>query len=66
MKVGKKRESIKHNNRGNRLGGLYYCQVIRDKWGYVVKTIWHRRDGEIFKLKRHKSRLRASMKNQPK
>ena len=65
-------KQIKHGNSSNKRGKQYYCQVVKDKHGFVVRTIWHlthidplQPDMNAFALKRKKARLRKSMEKQP-
>ena len=65
-------KQIKHGNNSNTRGKQYYCQIIKDKHGFVVKTIWHithvdqvHPEMNAFALKRKKARLRKSMEKQP-
>jgi hypothetical protein len=65
-------KKIKHANNANGRGKQYYCQVVRNEKGFVVKTIWHITNTnptdhalDVFNLKRKKKRLRKSMANQP-
>lgn len=55
----------KHDNRPNGNGRKTYVQSIKDENGFVKKTLVHLTGYDIFRLKRHKRRLRKSMANQP-
>ena len=66
-------KKIKHASSPNKRGRQYYCQVVKDDKGFVIKTIWHLTNTnptdskmDIFNLRRKKRRLRKSMHNQPK
>lgn len=56
---------FKHGNRANSRGRKVYAQLVVDKDGKYVRTVYHLTGMDIFNIKRKKSRLRKSMEKQP-
>jgi hypothetical protein len=63
--VNTKKRTFKHGNRANSRGRKVYAQLVVDKDGKTVRTVYHYTGMDIFNIKRKKSRLRKSMEKQP-